>query len=1435
MMAEYVRQIPESIARHSEADTQPCKKHMTKTKLIKRSLLVALICMALPMFVHSASAALTVSTAAQYGSLNEFSDSNPNPTPFTPTWTLPGNNLIAGMSPSYEWGTYNADNTNCDLISLTSVTSDAGLAVGSVGANNPQGPDNIGNSTVSSNYLTFGNGYPAIDYGDQLVYTLPASTYGYNLTNITVYGGWQDGGRCSQDYTVLYSTVANPDSFIMLTNVNYHPSPPNGNACSSQVILSDSAGGVIASNVAAVEFDFSCPGSENGWVGYGAIFAQGSAASSLNLPAVSITTSNEQSTNLYPTVLPNTNNDLILGLIPSNPGGDNADGNLGGVSVLTDGLLATNIVQGGPTTWEVQCASLGASACSSLIYTLPTNVNGYNITNIAVYDTWQDEGRDGQYYTVSYATVSDPTAYIPIATVYFNPAGNLTPSANQVVINALNGGPLGTGVGTVKFDFGAPPSAGSFNNGWSGYDQIVVQGVGTPNPPPPPSPILSQDILPTYAETVVGDQVVFTADFTNAPPANLQWLYISNYVSGGNTFFVTNPISGATSPTLTLNNVQTNNSGYYELEAVNATNGAAAPAYSSQAQLVVGNTPAPVNGIIVDYAGQSGWGSASAIGVGTNFTPTFTINTNNDFILGSQDTFVSGPVPGAPGTANSAGDFSAGGAGNLNLDPAILSDGTFGYMSHWPGVGTSPTEVGCGVGGPGEYVIYALTNYANPNSPYGFEVTNITVFGGWGDSGRNEQKYQVLYSTIAAPTNFNNLITVDYNPNDPNNGQSGTRTTLIPVNGVLAQNVAAIEINWSLQGGPPKNDWEGYSEIVVSGTNATGLPPVLTQDITPLAAEDVVGSSLTLTATFSGATSYQWLENGTNIPGATSSTLTINHLQSSNTATNGGYVLKASNAEGSSVTRGCTVIVDPTPIAINNVIESWAYQVDDAATWGPTWATNDLSSSLIFGQNLPADTYDPIGDFNDPDSDLISFGLAGGLPVLTDGNYGMIVPEGPHPAFATGGPQSVGEGSGASAYSTNSGEYVVYTLGTNPNGYNVTNIQIAGGWNDNGRDSQYYTVSYSTVANPTLFVPLVIASNNIPDNTNSINYQLDAGMMIRGTFTPASGVLASNVYAIYVDFTSPGGDPNGYSGYNEISVFGSPSAVNTSPIAVTGSNENTASPTWTPETPDLILGQLPSSMGTGSFAGGFNNEAVTEGLPALTDGTLGPFEESDTNFATCGGAYGAGSSVTYSSANGWNLTNIVVYSGWGDYNRGGQFYNISYATLSAPTTFVPLTSVSYNPLFNPPANYDVFNTLVTLEEPSGAQANRVAISPANGAATLATNVYAVKFDFTPQTDNLDNGYSGYSEIILQGAVLGAPTAGKFTTSVLSGGNLILTGTSSAANAGRAYNLLSSTNLLTPLADWTIVGTGDISGTGSFSNSIPVNPSQPATFFLLKTY
>ena len=52
----------------------------------------------------------------------------------------------------------------------------------------------------------------------------------------------------------------------------------------------------------------------------------------------------------------------------------------------------------------------------------------------------------------------------------------------------------------------------------------------------------------------------------------------------------------------------------------------------------------------------------------------------------------------------------------------------------------------------------------------------------------------------------------------------------------------AVQFNFNMQS---KNNWDGYSEITVNGKATVGIIPTLTQDITPLTAEDVFVNSST--------------------------------------------------------------------------------------------------------------------------------------------------------------------------------------------------------------------------------------------------------------------------------------------------------------------------------------------------------------------------------------------------------------------------------------------------------------------------------------------------------------------------------------------------------------------------------------------------------------
>jgi hypothetical protein len=214
-----------------------------------KKIAAGLACLALLLLVHPARAQLTVTGTDQLGAV-----------PLTPAWTAASGSLIAGLTPTVANGNF-GEYTGANANNLTK----PGIPLTIYAYSSPR----------ATNLEVCGNDGTA---GTLLVYTLPASTYGYNITNITVYGGWQDGGRDAQDYTVYYSTTDNPGTFILLTSVNYLPSNPSSTGSANRVIINDLSGAAIAKNVAVLKFDFTSPSAENGAVGYTAITVRGVAA-----------------------------------------------------------------------------------------------------------------------------------------------------------------------------------------------------------------------------------------------------------------------------------------------------------------------------------------------------------------------------------------------------------------------------------------------------------------------------------------------------------------------------------------------------------------------------------------------------------------------------------------------------------------------------------------------------------------------------------------------------------------------------------------------------------------------------------------------------------------------------------------------------------------------------------------------------------------------------------------------------------------------------------------------------------------------------------------------------------------------------------------------------------------------------------------------------
>ncbi len=589
---------------------------------------------------------------------------------------------------------------------------------------------------------------------------------------------------------------------------------------------------------------------------------------------------------------------------------------------------------------------------------------------------------------------------------------------------------------------------------------------------------LTNVCLPVTAVDVAGSQVTFMAAF-NGVNFSYQW----QKISGG----VPSNISGATNSTLTLTNLQSTDAASYKLLATNSVGGLSSSTTSS---LTVNSAPTAVNNIITAYAAQTGDGNVNGY---TNFVPTWTV---------APGSLISGQAPSSVGS----GDFAAPGfetAGTV----AVLTDGTFGWLNYYPNVGTSPAQVTCGPNA-GQSVIYTLNSSAT-----NYALTNITVYGGWGDAGRDQQAYTIYYSTIAAPTNFIQLSVVNYNPSDPAAVQSATRATLTAASGALATNVAAVKFDFTSPAG--ENGFCGYSEIDLFGfipaTSPTSL--VLVSNTVPVTALDVVGSQVTFMAAFASTNpiTYQWqkISGGvTNlIAGATNSTLTLTNLQTSAAAA---YQLQASTVLGSIVSTPSSLTVNNVPGAVNNLVTAIAAQtgISGASSFVPTWTV--ASGSLIFGQSP-----------NSVGSGSFTQGNTGAIGVLTDGTFGSLNDQ-------------PGDGSGPSevACGGSAGQSVTYTLSGSGTGYTLTNLTVFGGWGDAGRDQQAYTVYYSKISAPMTFISLGSVNYNPANPASSLSGT-------RAILTAANGVLASNVVAVKFDFTTPAPE-NGYCGYSEINVLGTP-------------------------------------------------------------------------------------------------------------------------------------------------------------------------------------------------------------------------------------------------------------------------------------------------------
>ena len=953
-------------------------------------------------------------------------------------------------------------------------------------------------------------------------------------------------------------------------------------------------------------------------------------------------------------------------------------------------------------------------------------------------------------------------------------AGNgsvITYYANGVKLGSAPIAQLTAGQGYLGFD-----SPGQI----VGIDDVVV----APSVPVSWLPVELQAISPARGAVALGSNAVFTAAFSNSPPVSLQWQKIvigtsTNNVNSG-VANVTN--NGVVTSTLTINNAQLTDAASYQVVAVNATNSAAV-AYTTPASLSVVPTitwyaPGAGNGTFSDNTVLGFAGTVANEVYGVDFGGSGLETTANGYTF--NDYAASGNVSVA-GTVNIFGGYEGSTTtGDLNFD-TILNNGINGSSANT-----------------------ATLN----NLTVGQAYTVLVVLDDTRTSGAGGPNFNVTDGVTASPTQSFAF---------PN----GTPA----VGGFIMGTFTAKATNQPLTVLQAGNSQ--YVAILLEKGTATApiFAPTLTADVHPLVSKLTPGAPVNLSVTAAGSPplKYQWSSQNGPITGATNASYLFNALAGTNF-----YSVSVSNVVGGLVSSTAEVI------SSTNIVSVYNFSFEDGTTGSGNFvlpvlwmAFNNTDFTGVGNNNYsPNNPLAPPADGNEYFLINKGSGTAGIYqdvgPLLPNTTYTLSVATGLRNDFTPGSLGSPGilslingtDDTGVVLASTNG-------IPTTPNT-----------WQDN-------TVSFITGASVSgdLTVELsVLGASTIQANFDNVRLtKMPAPPVVAPTLITDVHPLRSEVTtgAPWNLATLVNGNPLYYQWYNQGGPISGATNANYSFNAVTGTN-----------TYQLIItnsaGSVTSSVASVISAPNLvtvNNFSFENGsTPAFGNGAI-PVSWTDYNsdWSTVASDTSHFVPAIVPDGNDYYARN----TGPSDPAAGGVYQDVG--PLLANTSYTLTVAIGRRNDQGPgplPGDWSPgIISLINGTDYTGTVLTTTTGYPATAgtwqdfSATFATGA-SVSGDLTitlavpPATTY----QAAFDYVRLTKAAAAPPMAPILNKSVISGGNLILTGTGGTPNAG--YTWLTTTNLSAPII-WTTNSTGMLDGTGSFSNSIPVSTSQRASFFRLR--
>ena len=274
---------------------------------------------------------------------------------------------------------------------------------------------------------------------------IAAQPAGYDVTTFDSWCTWANSGRSNQNYTLQYSSVANPTTFITIATV------ANGDTTtdlSTHTRITDTTG-VLATGVHSLRLITGTQ--ENGYVGLTEL-----KATTVPTNIRGLVESNK--TNLWP--LPGGVN--LLNGFTAQPASVSREGSSASWATVTNGLLGT------PAS---AAASVTPGNRTSVVFPLDLSANsqGYKLTSFDSYCAWPNTGRDNQGYTISYSTAADPSTFIYLGDVTAITGGTDADNATHVRLTSATG-VLARNVAAVRLDFATQ------ENGYVGYREFIALG-----------------------------------------------------------------------------------------------------------------------------------------------------------------------------------------------------------------------------------------------------------------------------------------------------------------------------------------------------------------------------------------------------------------------------------------------------------------------------------------------------------------------------------------------------------------------------------------------------------------------------------------------------------------------------------------------------------------------------------------------------------------------------------------------------------------------------------------------------------------------------------------------------------------------------------------------------------------------------------------------